>query len=460
MVQFNLPQVSDNCALNPAQLIQVFGLPSGSVFPAGKTYQVFRYTDPSGNVGQCEFEVNVAEAVVVTLSHSAATCSNACDGTATLTQNSGGNFNLIWSNGQTGMSLSNLCPGTYTASITDAFNCAQNLSAAIVVNDVISPTLSCPSNISAGYCTGPINYSQPQVSDNCPVNPANLQLIGGLASGALFPVGNTVQTYAYNDGAGNSGQCSFTVSITGPATINTSTQAVTCAALCNGSASISVSGGNSPFSIQWSNGFTGLNNTNLCAGNYMYTLTDFSGCEQAGAVSITEPLPFSLSIVQVLNDHGNTGVGSIVVNISGGTPVYTYNWTKNGVFFANTKNLSNLFQGQYLGVATDMNGCTSTVGPITVSNTVGTKIPEWAQSLTVSPNPATDWVYLDFGTPLEQAAELRVYDVNGQLAAQQTLSGTEQQVGIDVSTFASGVWMVRIQTKDGQSIVRKVVVVR
>lgn len=459
-LQFNQPQVTDNCQVNPAQLIQLSGLSSGSVFPVGNTLQSYQYSDLSGNTVQCSFTVAIIAASHFNSTSVAASCSGACDGSISLSQISGGNVNILWSNGQNGLYLTNLCPGAYTASITDDYGCSQTIVESISVLDVQAPGIICPSNINSSYCAGPVVFNAPVVTDNCQFIPGNLQQVAGLASGALFPVGNTVQTFTYVDGGGNTGTCSFTVSVTGPPSISTSEQAVTCATLCNGTAAITVSGGNSPFSIHWSNGQSGLNASNLCAGDYSFTITDNSNCAQAGSVHITEPLPLLISAPQVVHDQGNTGVGSIQINVSGGVPAYTYQWTRNGQFFAATEDLSNLFMGQYIGIVTDANGCTQSSGLVVVTSLVETFTPEWTQFLNLSPNPATTTVLLDFNAPLGQTAAISLLDLNGRNIYSEQINGAADHISLDVSNCAAGLWFIQIRLADGQVTTRKLVVGR
>jgi len=459
LVQFNAPQVFDNCTFNPAQLVQTNGQPSGTIFPFGSTVQTFRYSDQAGNVGECSFIVTVDAGVGILNSSIPATCSGNCDGSATLTQISGTAANFLWSNGQSGPHLSGLCPGNYTATITDAYNCTQTQSVQISVLDIQPPSLACPVNIAGSYCA-PTVYNQPNVNDNCPVNLANVQLISGLPSGTVFPVGNTVQTFSYTDGGGNTGQCSFTVSVAGPAGHSAAVQSVTCANLCNGFASLSLSGGNPPFSIQWSNGQVGPMATNLCAGNFSFSITDVYGCTQAGSVAVSQPTALSLAVDQVLNDVGNAGIGSIQITVNGGVPPYSYHWTRNGQFFAATMDIGNLFAGQYIGVVTDANGCTVSSGAVTITSLVSTQNPVWIQELSISPNPASEAVRLDFGTVLGQPAQIQLLAPNGRVVQNQLIESSAQQVQIDVSDLPAGIWFVQIRLADGQSTTRKLVVTK
>lgn len=54
----------------------------------------------------------------------------------------------------------------------------------------------------------------------------------------------------------------------------------------NGTATISVSGGTSPYTYQWSSGDTSANISGLAAGTYFVTITDANGCTLADSVTV------------------------------------------------------------------------------------------------------------------------------------------------------------------------------
>jgi hypothetical protein len=58
-VQFDLPTITDHCALADTLPVLLSGLPSGSLFPSGITEIVFQATDESGNQATCTFQVKV-----------------------------------------------------------------------------------------------------------------------------------------------------------------------------------------------------------------------------------------------------------------------------------------------------------------------------------------------------------------------------------------------------------------
>jgi hypothetical protein len=89
-----------------------------------------------------------------------------------------------------------------------------NFSLALSQNSV-SPTISCPSNITVnntnGTCGTVVNYTTPSGADDCPGQ--STAQIAGLASGSTFPIGTTTNTFRVTDAAGNTADCSFTVTV-------------------------------------------------------------------------------------------------------------------------------------------------------------------------------------------------------------------------------------------------------
>ncbi len=64
---------------------------------------------------------------------------------------------------------------------------------------------------------------------------------------------------------------------------------VSCFAACNASASFNVSGTNSPFTYQWSNGASTQAISGVCAGTYSVTVTGANGCTATNTFNLTQP---------------------------------------------------------------------------------------------------------------------------------------------------------------------------
>jgi hypothetical protein len=93
--------------------------------------------------------------------------------------------------------------------------------------------------------------------------------------------GLTAGTYVVTMTDGTGCSATSTVVITSPPAFTTTITSVapSCGSCCNGSATVIVSGGNPPYTYQWSpSGGTGGTAQNLCPGNYAVCVTDASGC--------------------------------------------------------------------------------------------------------------------------------------------------------------------------------------
>lgn len=147
----------------------------------------------------------------------------------------------------------------------------------------------------------------------------------------------------------------------------TNVTGVSCNGGTNGTATVSVSGGVGPvFFYNWSpSGGTGATTTPLPAGTYAVTVFDVGnpGCPAGALVTIPEPNPMSGSVLSTTTANcpspGNDGAA--LVNASGGTGPYSYNWG-----FGTGASQSNLSPGNYTVTVTDANGCTTTI-PVTIN---------------------------------------------------------------------------------------------
>lgn len=134
-------------------------------------------------------------------------------------------------------------------------------------------------------------------------------------------------------------------------------QNILCFGEQNGSISLMVQGGISPYTYIWNNGSTSDNVSGLASGIYIVTVTDANNCSKVLVDTISQPSMIIINLTTTDPTCFNTSNGSMQVNVSGGTPGYAYNWS-NG---ASTPFLSNVSGGTYDLTITDLNGCTTTV---------------------------------------------------------------------------------------------------
>jgi hypothetical protein len=166
-------------------------------------------------------------------------------------------------------------------------------------------------------------------------------------------------TVTVTDAIGNSATQSATVYE--PTEFNvvlTNSTDVLCHGLCNGTATVTASGGTPPYSYYWSDGQTISTLTGLCAENYFVTVSDANGCSADLNFNISEPAQALQSSIGVTNVacYGQA-TGAINLTVWGGTPNYTYHWAPGN---STLQDLTGVPAGTYFVTITDANGCTLT----------------------------------------------------------------------------------------------------
>ena len=136
--------------------------------------------------------------------------------------------------------------------------------------------------------------------------------------------------------------------------INTSVN-VSCFGGNNGSATVTTSGGTTPYAYLWSTGDITTTTSNLIAGSYWVTTTDNKGCLDADTIVITQPLaPLSSTTTSTDNLCFGDSEGSGFVTPAGGTSPYTYLWSP---IPSVNDSIDNLAIGSYYVTVTDTLGC-------------------------------------------------------------------------------------------------------
>ncbi|MBI3519421.1 MAG: SprB repeat-containing protein, partial [Bacteroidetes bacterium] len=178
---------------------------------------------------------------------------------------------------------------------------------------------------------------------------------GGTAS---LATGLSAGTYTCTITDGASTQITATVTVSQPSAISVtpSFTAPSCNGGSNGRASVSVTGGTSPYFYSWApSGGTGSTATGLSVGSYTCTITDNNSCTKPQTFNITQPsaLVTSTAVTNVACNGGSNGVAAI--SASGGAGGYTYLWSNGG----STSTITGLLASVYSATVTDANNCKS-----------------------------------------------------------------------------------------------------
>jgi len=183
---------------------------------------------------------------------------------------------------------------------------------------------------------------------------------GGLASITMLPPGDYTITVTDNLGIVSSTMITI-VQTSSNYGAQLDEENPTCATDMDGSVTINISGGVSPYTVVWDNGITNMNVmnsdtiSNLTVGNYAARVTDANGCE-VGPFS-TSLIVSAVSVDSISLRHvsciGEGMDGSIMVDGAGGIGPYSFIWNDGST----TETIDNLSPGTYCVTVSDNNMC-------------------------------------------------------------------------------------------------------
>ncbi|MBV6404647.1 MAG: hypothetical protein GFGODING_01401 [Flavobacteriales bacterium] len=323
-------------------------------------------TDANGCDTLITFNLVAPAPIVPNLVTAPATCADACDGTATVAPTgAAGPFTFQWTpapaGGQGTATATGLCAGSGTVLITDqATGCDTLVPFSIGSPPVLLATLTAVDATCANACDGSAGVV---VSGGTPGYIYLWDPAPGAGQGTANATGLCAgnHTLLVTDAAGCDTLIAFTIAAPPPLVVALDTTSVSCAGLCDGAATLQVSGGAPGYTINWSNGQGGPSATALCAGPYSVTVMDANGCDTTLTFALTAPPPLDASSSHTDVSCGGQCDGTASVVVSGGTPGYTYLWSPAPGGGQGTPDATGLCPGAYSVLITDANGCTTTV---------------------------------------------------------------------------------------------------
>ncbi|MEO1624215.1 MAG: gliding motility-associated C-terminal domain-containing protein [Bacteroidota bacterium] len=259
----------------------------------------------------------------------------------------------MWSHGPTTEDVSNLMPGPYSVTITDANNCREIRS--FTINSADAPTITVD-NTSDPTCNGFSNGS------------INITVTGGtpgytyswsFGSNDEDLTGLPAGTYSLTVTDANMVQAvlSTPIILNDPALLTATATAtdVSCGGAADGSVTVTANGGTGAYNYVWSNAGPNTNTiTGLTAANYTVTVLDSRGCSASASATVDAPVGISITGVSVTNATCNGDMdGAIDINVTGGSGNYTYMWNNGD----GTQDITGLGANNYTVTITDGTGC-------------------------------------------------------------------------------------------------------
>jgi Secretion system C-terminal sorting domain len=428
-----------------------------------------------------------------------------CGGSVTLdAQNAGATYQ--WSDSTTAQTLNASTSGTYSVTVTNAFNCATSDAINVTINPVPAVNLGaditqCGGSItldaqnagatyqwsdsttaqtlnastSGTYSVTVTNAFNCATSDaiNVTINPVSTVNLGA----DITQCGGSVTLDAQNAGAIYQWSDSTTAQTLNASTSGTYSVTVTNAFNCATSDAINVTinpvptvnlgaditqcGGNVTLdaqnagaTYQWSDSTTAQTLNASTSGTYSVTVTNAFNCAASDVVNIVlHNLPaVSLVLAQdTFCNNGNTVV------LSGGVPsggLYSGPGVSNGIYdpFSSGNGTHTI-----LYTYTDSNSCTSTALQLIYTDVCnGSNQPTVAQ-FGLYPNPTNGNVLLVVGQPLDVSGVVEIYAVNGSVVFEQQLNSGTTTVLLPTEMLAKGIYLVRFTSGQAQTQQRLII---
>ncbi len=290
-------------------------------------------------------------------------------------------YSYVWGDGESTPTLFVNQSGTYTVTITDDCGGTATDEATVTISPLSTATLTGSGSLCAGQ-TGSFNLT--------------ITLVGAAPWDVEIDMNGTPTSYTFTSSPG-------IINVTEPGTYSITSVSTNgcdgtpigevtiaeieivaeldatepaCGTINNGSITATGSGGSAPYGYVWNTGALSQTINNLPLGTYTVTVVDAGGCSATAETTLTQPPPLLVSVNSTTNLDCNNPIGSIDLQVDGGSPSYDFNWS-NG---SSDEDPEITAGGTFTVTVTDDNGCTKTTSatvsanltlPIAVANAPG-----------------------------------------------------------------------------------------
>ncbi|MBP7449876.1 MAG: gliding motility-associated C-terminal domain-containing protein [Flavobacteriales bacterium] len=288
----------------------------------------------------------------------AISCSDASDGTITVTPLGNGTYNYLWNTlpPQSAPTIGGLDGGTYSVVVDDGAGCDTTLTFTLIAPEPILIELNGDTEV----CIGETTSVSAIVQGGSGVLDLDWGPLGNGPDVLFTPTDTTVVGLVVTDANGctATAQLQVNASLCCPTwNIDAQVEGPSCADSDDGSIQLDVSS-SEPLSFTWSTAPIQTNATasDLQAGTYIVLIANATGCDSSLTFTVEAPDALSMDVSATTPLCANAG-GTAIAEATGGTGAYTYVWNTGAsgasidLVLANTTTL--------VATATDANGCSA-----------------------------------------------------------------------------------------------------
>ena len=338
-------------------------------------YNTVSVTDANHCTGSGAATIGFATPINVTNNIVAGSCLSPT-GSATLIVTGGTTpYSIAWQTYpiQTGATATNLAPGSYGFTVTDALGCKRTGSAYVPPISIIVAAASG----NDAMCLFPNGNATVLVSS------AAFPCTYNWSNGATTPTANGLLAGYYSCTITDSLGCSVVKSVqinsSSPVNVILNTVDASCIFSHDGQSTAMASGGAFPYSYYWSNGQTTNSATGLASGNYTVWVQDANGCESSAFTNVgynpnndrcyctLTGRVFVDTNTNCLFDAGETPVHNIMIHCSG----VGYTFTDNAGYYSFKVPSGNYTLSENIQAYYPLASCQSNSVSVTASATSG-----------------------------------------------------------------------------------------
>lgn len=408
---------------------------SASGLTAG-TY-TFLVTDAAGCTASTTVTITEPPALIANATATNASCNGSNNGTATILVSSGnGPFSYSWSpSGGNNATATGLTAGTYTCVVNNSSGCTTSATVAVTEPTAINAVTTGNNVLCNGGSDGAVSVS---ASGGTP-GYTYLWLPSNSTSATL----TNVTAGCYNVTVTDANGCSITqsVCVTEPTALSSTTTVVnpSCNGGCDGSGTITVTGGVAPYQYTWCNGETTANPVALCEMPCTINVTDANGCALVDFVTIVAPPPAQVNVLGA----DTTLCHPATITVCAPNAI-TYLWSDGSTSACVTTDTSECLFVRM----SDFNGCI-TIDTICITDDLCLGIIETSGTdFSITPNPAADFVIITHG---QSNAQLTVvYDAQGRIVKSAMLNNKAE---LNVSDLAPGIYSVKVGDQTSRLVI-------
>jgi gliding motility-associated-like protein len=355
-----------------------YTIPVGSGTNYSLRFNSVSTADSDNSVGNFldAITVTVASATTLNFNTNHASCFGSLTGAAEVVVTNGlGPYTYTWSPAasQTN-SIVGVSAGTYTVNVMESNGCRTTGTVQITQNTAMTTTISSQN----ASCVGTNNGS------------AMINASGDLApytyvwahSGATTPVVTGLQRGIYSVMVTGSSGCTKTATVAVSAddslAISVLSNPASCAGMKDGSAQVTVSGGDSPYTYTWSSSaVTTASLSSLQAGTYQVNVSSSNGCAATATYTINN---LAQAVTASFSPSVTNGLAPLTINFSNqSSNANTYQWDFGDGNRSSENNPSHIYSspGTYTVTVLATNGVCSDIayGLVVVDDHSNAEIP-------------------------------------------------------------------------------------